>query len=98
MDRFISKCAPPNENCCVIWLGCLNSGGYGVFAYSGKRVMAHRFSWEAANLDKVPDGLQVDHVCRVRNCVNPGHLEPVTPGENMRRSWVNRPRRWQASS
>ena len=46
--------------------------------------MAHRVSYEMAK-GKIPDGLQLDHLCRMTLCVNPSHLEPVTPKENIRR-------------
>lgn len=69
---------------CWEWVGT-KSNGYGQFWYNGKNVAAHRFSYE---LDKgpIPDGLQIDHLCRNISCVNPHHLEAVTLLENIRRS------------
>lgn len=58
----------------------------------GRLVRAHRFSYERA-VGPIPAGLQIDHLCRVRACVNPAHLEPVTCGENVRRSWAAMPRK-----
>ena len=45
---------------------------------------AHRCSYEFLK-GEIPNGLVIDHLCRVRNCINPDHLEPVTPLENMMR-------------
>ncbi|MDE2107348.1 MAG: HNH endonuclease [Patescibacteria group bacterium] len=53
--------------------------------YNGRPRLAHVVSWELANKRQVPSGLQLDHKCRNRFCINPSHLEPVTPGENQRR-------------
>lgn len=65
---------------CWLWTGSLNSDGYGRF--NGK--LAHRRTYLEV-VGPIPDGLVLDHLCRVRNCVNPDHLEPVTQRENMRR-------------
>ena len=70
---------------CWIWKGNINKEGYGKFWRKDKMKIAHRFSYEL-HKGEIPDGLQLDHLCRVRNCVNPDHLEPVTPLENIRRS------------
>lgn len=56
-------------------------GGYGRISRGGKMVLAHRFMYERAK-GPIPDGLTLDHLCRNRLCVNPGHLEPVTLREN----------------
>ncbi len=50
----------------------------------GKMLYAHRVSYELF-VDAIPDGLTLDHLCRVRHCVNPSHLEPVTMRENLMR-------------
>lgn len=52
----------------------------------GERKVVHRIAYELL-VGPIPDGLQLDHLCRVRNCVNPDHLEPVTGQENMRRGY-----------
>ena len=65
---------------CWLWLGKLHPAGYG--KYRGK--FAHRVSWEQSN-GPIPEGLQIDHLCRTRCCVNPDHLEPVTQRENVLR-------------
>lgn len=69
---------------CWLWTAYLSTIGYGIFTYRGVRVPAHRMSWRLAGHD-VPEGLVLDHLCRMRNCVNPDHLEPVTHAENVRR-------------
>lgn len=73
---------------CWIWLGRRNDAGYGVIdvragTTRGPR-RAHRIVYETLR-GPIPDGLDLDHICRVRHCVNPVHLEPVTRGENTRR-------------
>lgn len=70
---------------CWLWTGAPASNGYGRLTVDGRAVGAHRFSYEIHN-GSVPDGLQVDHLCRVLLCVRPDHLEAVTPGENTLRS------------
>lgn len=68
---------------CWLWLGYLNPGGYGNF-YWGAAVKAHRAAYTLF-VGPIPDGLHLDHLCRIRNCVNPKHLEPVTHRENILR-------------
>lgn len=65
---------------CWLFEGPLNDKGYG---YSSDLV--HRVVYEIL-VGPIPEGLELDHLCRVRNCYNPAHLEPVTHAENMRRS------------
>jgi hypothetical protein len=70
---------------CWLWQGSIGMCGYGRFKHQGKLVRAHRFSYEH-HVGPIPDGLQIDHLCFIRRCVNPDHLEPVTAKENFRRA------------
>lgn len=65
---------------CWLWTGELNGGGYGVF----RKRMAHRLVYKSIK-GEFEKHLEIDHLCRVRRCVNPDHLEPVTRSENHRR-------------
>ena len=66
---------------CWLWTGRIGKGGYGRL---GPR-LAHRAAYELF-VGPVPQGFELDHLCRTPNCVNPQHLEPVTPEENWLRS------------
>lgn len=68
---------------CWIWTASIVNG-YGQFRYQGKMRRAHRLAYTLLVGD-IPEGLEPDHLCRVRACVSPQHLEPVTHQENMRR-------------
>lgn len=71
---------------CHVWTGTKTTGGYGQTRVRGglRRRYAHIAAWEAVN-GPVPDGLELDHLCRVTSCCNPEHLEAVTHAENIRR-------------
>ena len=72
------------ESGCWIWNGEVTPSGYGRAHIKGKRYMAHRLLYKL-NIGKIPQELQLDHLCRVRCCVNPSHLEVVTVKENVLR-------------
>ncbi len=69
---------------CWLWHGLTNKEGYGRTKNEGKSLIAHRAFYELL-VGPIPEGLTLDHLCRVRNCVRPDHLEPVTSGENVLR-------------
>lgn len=73
---------------CWVWQGAIQSRGYGSFgAATGKAVLAHRWSYEAAR-GKIPKGLTLDHLCRNKRCVRVDHLEVVSGRENTRRHFA----------
>lgn len=92
-DRFWEKVnkngpAPTNRpelGPCWLWTASLDSKGYGKIKGAGPEIVqAHRASYEL-NVGPIPADLVLDHLCRVRHCVNPGHLEPVTQRINLLR-------------
>lgn len=83
VERFWSKVEKTDG--CWRWQGTIDpSTGYGRIRILGRDVYAHRLAYEQV-IGPIPEGLVIDHLCRVRSCVNPEHLEPVTRGENVRR-------------
>lgn len=84
-DRFWSKV--DKTPTCWLWTAHIAPTGYGTFWVAGDggtNVFAHRWAYLSA-VGPIPEGLVIDHLCRVRNCVNPSHLEAVTQMENVRR-------------
>lgn len=92
---WASRHTPPDERFwirvdasgdCWDWTGAHLAEGYGVIQVNGKPVGAHRYAWMTL-VGPIPDGYELDHLCRRPSCVNPDHLEPVTPAENQRRGY-----------
>lgn len=90
-ERLERKIERIPEAGCWVWIGDCDGNGYGrISAQTGvPRRSAHRLVYELL-VGPVPEGLELDHLCRVRCCVNPAHLEPVTHAENLRRSAIAR--------
>lgn len=83
--RFWAKvAAPQTPDGCMEWGASKDGKGYGKFYLNGHLVPAHRFAYELV-IGPIPEGLQLDHLCRNRACVRPDHLEPVTARENLLR-------------
>lgn len=74
----------PDLGPCWLWTGNTPNGRYGRFMVDGRSVSAHHYSYETT-IEPIPDGLVTDHLCRVKNCVRPSHLEAVTQRENLMR-------------
>jgi hypothetical protein len=90
-ERFWEKVVISGEDECWEWTAGTNGNGYGTFAIVpksairvGKRDYAHRISYRLAH-GEIGDGLEIDHLCRNRGCVNPAHLEAVTRKVNQHR-------------
>lgn len=79
--RFWSKVLPVDGGC-WIWIAALSDGGYGYYGIEqGRCAYAHRVAYSVL-VGPIPPALDLDHLCRNRDCVNPDHLEPVTRQEN----------------
>ena len=74
----------PLDTPCHIWQGAKLPSGYGHGSYQRRHFLAHRRAWERAH-GEIPAGHQIHHACERRACVNPDHLELVTPTEHAAR-------------
>ena len=82
LQRFEEKINKTDS--CWLWTGCILWHGYGQTYWNKKKEYAHRVSYWIRK-GEIPEGLILDHLCRVRSCVNPDHLEAVTYQTNVRR-------------
>lgn len=75
-DRFDAKVHPEPTSGCWLWVGAADVKGYGRLRIGGDWALAHRLSHERFR-GPIPDGCEIDHLCRTPSCVNPDHLEAV---------------------
>ena len=87
---FMARMVALNEvTGCLLWRGTTDADGYGILS-AGRAYKAHRVSYEMA-IGEIPDGMVIDHLCAHPRCVNPDHLEAVTPATNTQRGNQLRP-------
>ena len=82
LTRFMEKVIETDD--CWLWDAAIGRNGYATFKFEGRMQSAHRTSYRHF-VGPIPEGLQLDHLCSVRWCVNPRHMEPVTQKENIMR-------------
>lgn len=80
--RLENKIERIPESGCWIWMGAMRHGKYGCTSVNNRTQYAHRVVFELVR-GRIPNGMQLDHLCRVRSSVNPDHLQPVTCQENL---------------
>lgn len=83
--RFLSKIDYPDDSACWVWIGTLDTHGYGNLRIEGTITLAHRWSFENLGGGVLVAGMVLDHLCRNTACVNPRHLEQVTQRQNIMR-------------
>lgn len=86
IERFESKVSPEPNSGCWLWTGALMPSGYAKFHHNRNFGLAHRWAYQHF-VGPIDDGLEIDHKCKVRCCVNPDHLEAVDHRENLRRAF-----------
>ena len=80
-ERFFAKIERgKTDEFCWLWTSAISENGYGLF-WDGRTVYAHRYIYQLA-VGEIPEGLQIDHLCRIKRCANPKHLEAVSRKES----------------
>ncbi len=90
IERIVQRSVRTADGC-LLWLGAANTKGYGSIRDNGSNgasLSVHRVAYENAH-GAIPSGMEIDHKCFRRNCVEPSHLEAVTHLENVRRGKHN---------
>jgi hypothetical protein len=82
LERFWSHVEEGAPDECWRWTGWINDAGYARLRLKRGALTVSRFAYELATTEPVATGVHIDHLCRNRWCVNPAHMEPVTPREN----------------
>lgn len=96
LERLLEKVSPEPNTGCWLWTAACAENGYARVATgsvtdrSARFSYAHRVAYQQL-VGPIPDHMELDHLCRVRCCVNPAHLEPVTRRENVRRGLCGDP-------
>ena len=96
VERFRARVVVSGGGCWE-WIGEIRRDGYGIFWLGGRKVRAHRWSYEN-HRGPIPPQLELDHLCRNPRCVNADHLEPVTHAENIRRGAAKGASLWIAAT
>lgn len=93
IERFFSHVQmPSNGLACWLWVGRIDHGGYGHLKFLGEHVKAHRMGFQLG-IRMLDRSEHLDHLCNIRSCVNPQHLEVVSAEENTYRRWMRDPHR-----
>ena len=94
IKRLLVKADMSGPSKCWLWQGSCSGNGYGRFSINGELKSASRTSYELFR-GEIPDGWEIDHLCRQRGCINPVHLEAVTRSENHLRGFDHLPKALQ---
>lgn len=86
-ERWANKVELREGERCFFWMGAADPRGYGKIQVDGQLLYAHRVSYEL-HKGLIPEGMYIDHRCSTPNCVNPAHLDAVSPGDNVRRTYA----------
>jgi hypothetical protein len=86
LERIEQKIMTEPNSGCWLWIGSVGSHGYAQIGVESGTTIVHRILYEKA-YGAIPKGLECDHLCRVRCCVNPDHIELVTRRENIKRGF-----------
>ena len=92
IERRLWPRATRTESGCLIWNGAKDADGYGLIRFEGRTTRTHRVAYTLA-VGAIPDGHEIDHLCRVHACMEPTHLEPVEHVVNVRRGRSGEPER-----